>query len=134
MATVVTTFNELLNGKYPIKLIGNDDDGYALATTADGGGNPLPSTSGKPEGSVLANASGSPAWNAFTVPASNGSAGQVLKATGTAGATAWGEPLGAAPASATSAGRAGQIAFDSGFLYVCISTNVWKRVAIATWP
>lgn len=38
-----------------------------------------------------------------------------------------------APASASATGTAGQIAYDSGFLYVCTATNTWKRVAIATW-
>jgi hypothetical protein len=37
------------------------------------------------------------------------------------------------PASAGAAGNAGEIAWDSGFLYVCTATNTWKRVAIATW-
>lgn len=38
-----------------------------------------------------------------------------------------------APASATSNGTAGQIAYDAGFFYVCVATNTWKRVAISTW-
>ena len=38
-----------------------------------------------------------------------------------------------APATATSAGIAGQVAYDSGFFYICIATNTWKRVAIATF-
>jgi len=54
-----------------------------------------------------------------------GSAG----ATGAAGAGA----SSSAPATATSTGTAGTVAYDSGFLYVCTATNVWKRVAIATW-
>jgi hypothetical protein len=37
------------------------------------------------------------------------------------------------PATATAAGVAGAIAYDSGFLYVCTATNTWMRVAIATW-
>ncbi len=41
---------------------------------------------------------------------------------------------GGAPAAANSTGVAGTIAWDSGFLYICISTDTWKRVAIATWP
>lgn len=27
----------------------------------------------------------------------------------------------------------GQNAFDASYYYICISTNTWKRVAIATW-
>ena len=38
-----------------------------------------------------------------------------------------------APANATATGTAGQIAFDSGHLYVCVDTDQWCRVAIATW-
>lgn len=39
----------------------------------------------------------------------------------------------AAPSSAAAAGSPGQIAFDSGFLYICVAQNSWKRVAIASW-
>jgi hypothetical protein len=37
------------------------------------------------------------------------------------------------PASAAAAGGVGEIAWDANFLYVCVNTNTWKRVAIATW-
>lgn len=37
------------------------------------------------------------------------------------------------PASAAATGTAGQIAWDSGFVYICVATDTWKRVAIATW-
>lgn len=37
------------------------------------------------------------------------------------------------PASASASGEAGQIAWDSGYIYVCTAANTWKRVAIATW-
>lgn len=40
---------------------------------------------------------------------------------------------GAAPALATSTGVVGQWAWDSGFIYICISANTWKRVAVATF-
>jgi uncharacterized cupin superfamily protein len=38
-----------------------------------------------------------------------------------------------APASAGATGQTGQFAWDSSYLYICIGTNTWKRVAIATW-
>ena len=38
-----------------------------------------------------------------------------------------------APVSAVSPGVAGTITWDSGFLYICVAANTWKRVAIATW-
>jgi hypothetical protein len=37
------------------------------------------------------------------------------------------------PATATSAGAAGQIAYSTTFLYICVATNTWRRVAIAAW-
>jgi len=41
---------------------------------------------------------------------------------------------GTAPASATATGTAGDLRYDSGYIYVCTATDTWKRVAIATWP
>jgi len=38
------------------------------------------------------------------------------------------------PASATATGTAGQITWDTNYIYVCTAANTWKRVAIATWP
>jgi hypothetical protein len=37
------------------------------------------------------------------------------------------------PASAGATGTAGEIRWDSGFIYICVAANTWKRVAIATW-
>jgi len=37
------------------------------------------------------------------------------------------------PASASATGNAGDICWDSSYIYVCVATNTWKRVAIATW-
>jgi hypothetical protein len=37
------------------------------------------------------------------------------------------------PSSATDTGTTGQIAWDSDYIYVCVATNTWKRVAISTW-
>lgn len=38
-----------------------------------------------------------------------------------------------APASASSTGTAGQLAYDADYIYVCVATDTWKRVSIATW-
>jgi cytoskeletal protein CcmA (bactofilin family) len=38
------------------------------------------------------------------------------------------------PASAVAVGFAGDIAWDAGYIYVCVANNTWKRAAIATWP
>jgi hypothetical protein len=36
-------------------------------------------------------------------------------------------------ATATSTGNAGDIAWDSSYVYVCVATNTWKRAALTTW-
>jgi homoaconitase/3-isopropylmalate dehydratase large subunit len=37
------------------------------------------------------------------------------------------------PASAAATGLKGEICWDSGYLYICVATNTWQRVATATW-
>jgi hypothetical protein len=37
------------------------------------------------------------------------------------------------PASSTATGTAGEIRYDSNYIYICVATNTWKRVAIDTW-
>lgn len=37
------------------------------------------------------------------------------------------------PATATSTGVAGTVAWDASFVYVCTATNTWVRAALATW-
>jgi hypothetical protein len=37
------------------------------------------------------------------------------------------------PASASASGNAGEICWDSSYVYVCVATNTWKRSPIATW-
>ena len=38
-----------------------------------------------------------------------------------------------APATASSTGSTGDIRYDSGYVYICVATNTWKRAALATW-
>lgn len=38
-----------------------------------------------------------------------------------------------APAKSSSPGAVGSVAYDSGFLYVCVAANTWKRVALGTF-
>jgi len=40
---------------------------------------------------------------------------------------------GTPPASASASGTAGDIRWDSSYIYVCTATNTWKRTAISTW-
>jgi len=47
-----------------------------------------------------------------------------------------GNPVGvkvSVPASAGATGVPGQWAAESGWLYICVATNTWERVATATW-
>ena len=37
------------------------------------------------------------------------------------------------PATSTSAGIAGQIAYDATFLYICVAANTWKRVPLGAF-
>jgi hypothetical protein len=37
------------------------------------------------------------------------------------------------PASSSATGTTGEIQWDANYIYVCIGTNIWKRVAISTW-
>lgn len=38
-----------------------------------------------------------------------------------------------APESASATGNAGEICWASGYLYVCINTNTWRRVGLSSW-
>lgn len=40
---------------------------------------------------------------------------------------------GTVPATATSAGTAGNIRYDGNHLYICTATNTWVRTALSTW-
>lgn len=39
----------------------------------------------------------------------------------------------AVPATASSTGRKGAVAFDTSYFYVCVATNTWKRTPLTTW-
>jgi hypothetical protein len=40
---------------------------------------------------------------------------------------------GTAPATAAATGTKGEIRIADGFIYICVDTNTWQKVAIATW-
>ncbi len=70
----------------------------------------------------------------FQVEGDAGSIGYVLTSNGTNAAPAWEEAvLSTAPGASTDPGRAGQIAYDANFVYICIATNTWVRAALSTW-
>jgi len=39
----------------------------------------------------------------------------------------------AAPANSTANGTAGQVTFDTDYIYYCVANNTWKRAALGTW-
>lgn len=38
-----------------------------------------------------------------------------------------------APATTSSAGTPGQLAYDASYIYICTAVDTWKRVAVSTW-
>jgi hypothetical protein len=45
------------------------------------------------------------------------------------GITEWSDP----PTDSTSTGTTGNYAYDINYLYICVTTNTWKRVLLETW-
>lgn len=39
----------------------------------------------------------------------------------------------AVPSTATAVGVLGQIAVDTNYVYICVTTNTWRRLAITAW-
>ena len=37
------------------------------------------------------------------------------------------------PTLANSTGSAGQVIWDSNYIYICVATNTWKRANVAAW-
>jgi hypothetical protein len=37
------------------------------------------------------------------------------------------------PTGVNSAGSAGDIVYDSNYMYVCVSANTWKRMVLGEW-
>jgi hypothetical protein len=66
-------------------------------------------------------------------PVKVNSAGLVQTFNGTAWVTAPVANMVAVPATATSTGIAGQVAYDATHFYVCIATNTWIRAVFATF-
>lgn len=62
-----------------------------------------------------------------------GTAGNVLTSTGTGWVSSPPKISSTVPATSTSTGVAGTVAFDSTYVYVCVATNSWKRIALQTW-
>lgn len=75
-----------------------------------------------------------------TVPATALDVSGVITVTstaGTAGVDIIGDMLrvrtARTPASSTAAGNAGEFCWDSSYLYICIASGTWRRIAHSTW-
>ena len=80
---------------------------------------------------TMAGASGT--YLVWSLPNTIGATNQFLTTDGT-GTMKWSTIASSSvPATATSAGTAGQIAYDATHIYVCIATNSWIRASAATW-
>jgi hypothetical protein len=59
-------------------------------------------------------------------------AGLVLTGNATAGQFRLSD-LNTAPANASDTGTLGEIRITADYIFICVTTNTWKRAAIATW-
>ena len=42
-------------------------------------------------------------------------------------------PTSSVPVTVTSTGTAGQLAYNSSHVYICVATNTWRRASLSTW-
>lgn len=80
---------------------------------------------------AAANGVTGPTGAASTVTGPTGPTGAASTVTGPTGPASVTGPT--TPASAGATGTTGTVVWDAGFIYVCVATNTWKRIAIATW-
>jgi hypothetical protein len=64
-----------------------------------------------------------------------GTSGQILSSRGTALSPQWINPTirSFTPATSGTTGNAGEITYDTSFIYVCVATNTWRRTALSTF-
>ena len=68
----------------------------------------------------------------FTVDGSGDTTANSLKANTVTASETFIAPL-KTPSSSTASCKTGQVEFSSGYVYVCVSTNLWKRAALASF-
>lgn len=75
-----------------------------------------------------------PSFATGTVPSGYSTVEQTINPSGITADNFYGAVCTAqVPATASSDGTAGSIAYDADYVYVCTAENTWKRAAIATW-
>lgn len=104
-------------------------------STGNGGAGGAASIVGRNGGNAAGSGDGGDGGDISLTPGSGGTSGS-----GSAGADGkvrvagqFNLDGGSVPATASDTGEAGDIAWDSGFFYVCTATNTWVRTALATW-
>lgn len=70
----------------------------------------------------------------WTLPNTSGNVNEFLTTDGTGNMRFTTAVSNTAPGSTSATGRPGTIAYDNDYLYICIATNTWRRVAVSTWP
>jgi len=106
-----------ISGGYPVGYLDLFQDGIKLVSTLDFSatdGSNVSLTNSVPSGTVLE-------YLTMASGVSSGSSG--------GSGLSWSS----VPASDTSSGTSGQIAYDDNYLYVATNTNVWKRTALSMW-
>ncbi len=112
-----------------LPLAGGTMTGTLVAPSYDVSGAKILSATGFPEGVTSA-----PVGSIYIDKAVTNGIAKWVKKSGTAN-TGW-QPddiTSTVPATATSTGVAGQRAYDSSYLYICTSTNTWKRTPLSSW-
>ena len=65
-----------------------------------------------------------------------GTSGQVLASAGAGATPTWAtvrKNWVSVPSSSSASGTAGDEAYDSNYLYICVSANTWERVGLSSW-
>lgn len=120
--TIVGINNAIVgtNSSMTIRMIGGTANSYSISGLYDGNGSPI----------YRDNLGSGVLYRDWWL---NGSQFMKLDNSGLLSIQALRVTAAATPASASAQGTAGQIAWDSGFIYVCVATNTWKRTALTTW-
>lgn len=120
-------YNTVTNSQYRFTFDGSDYywiDDFGATTAENGSFNAI--TSGTSNVSIYT-------ANANVQVSVAGTSNIAVFSTSGAAVTALAITNSGTPATSTSAGTAGQIQWDSDYVYVCIAPNTWKRANINTW-
>ena len=140
-ATVTQVFNNLAATTVTASFVGNITGNVTGAV----GGNVTGNVTGNVSGNVTGDLTGDVSGNVTSTGSSSFSSIDVNGGTiaGTPGAGTFnalattGDNIridtSQTPASSSASGTKGEFAYDTSYIYVCVATNTWKRVALSTF-